>query len=65
MASKIKEKACLSCKKIYIGDKCPNCGETPSTEGFKGRLYVFHPEESEIANRLKINNKGEFAIKTK
>jgi len=65
MVAKIKEKACLECSKIYFGDKCPNCNATPSTEAFKGRLYVFNPENSEIANRLKIQQKGEFAIKTK
>ena len=35
-----KEKACLNCKAIYQGDKCPICGETPSNESFKGRVYV-------------------------
>jgi len=29
-----KEKACLNCKKIYIGDKCSNCGETPASDSF-------------------------------
>jgi len=65
MVSKIKEKACLSCNRIYIGDKCPNCDSAPSSDSFKGRLYVFNAKESEIANKLEINNNGEFAIKTK
>ncbi|MFA5484967.1 MAG: transcription elongation factor subunit Spt4 [Candidatus Pacearchaeota archaeon] len=60
-----KEKACLNCKAIYQGDKCPICGETPSNESFKGRVYVFNPEKSEIANKLEIHKEGEFAIKTK
>ena len=60
-----KEKACLSCKKIYEGDKCPTCGESTSSETFKGRVYIFNTEDSKIAKNMKIDKKGEFAIKTK
>jgi RNA polymerase subunit RPABC4/transcription elongation factor Spt4 len=63
--AKIKEKACLNCKAIYVGDKCTSCGETPSSENFKGRLHVFNPEKSEMATKLEIHKKGEFAIKSK
>jgi RNA polymerase subunit RPABC4/transcription elongation factor Spt4 len=65
MAGKSKEKACLNCKAIYFDDKCPQCGETPSSDSFKGKIYIFNPEKSELANRLEIAKKGEFAIKTK
>jgi len=60
-----KEKACLNCKTIYVGNKCPKCGETPSTETFKGRIHVFDSKKSEMAENMKINADGEFAIKTK
>ncbi len=60
-----KEKACLNCKKIYEGERCPNCNETPSTTTFKGRVGIFNAEKSEIAERMKIKQKGEYAIKTK
>ncbi len=60
-----KEKACLNCKVIYIGDRCPNCNETVTSNTFKGRLHIFNPEESEIAKNMKIESKGEFAIKIK
>lgn len=60
-----KEKACLNCKAIYEGDKCPKCGETPASDSFKGKVYVFNSEKSEIANKLDIHNEGEFAVKTK
>ena len=60
-----KEKACLNCKTIYFGDKCPSCDETPATETFKGRMHIFNAEKSEIAAKLKINKNGEFAIKLK
>lgn len=60
-----KEKSCLNCRAIYIGDKCPNCGETPASDSFKGRIHVFDAEESEMAENMKINSNGEFAIKSK
>lgn len=60
-----KEKACKICKRIYEGEKCPVCGSKESTDSFKGKAYILNPEKSEIAQKLKINNKGEFAIKTR
>jgi len=64
MAGK-KEKACLNCKAIYEGDKCPMCGQTPANDSFKGRIHVFNAEKSELANKLNIHKEGEFTIKTK
>jgi len=60
-----KEKACLKCKMIFEGEKCPNCKETATTDGFKGETVIFNPEKSIIAHNLKINSKGRYAIKAK
>jgi len=60
-----KEKACKICKKIYEGEQCPQCESKESTEGFKGRIVVINPEKSELAQKLNIKNKGNFAIKTR
>jgi DNA-directed RNA polymerase subunit E" len=62
----VKSKACKICKKIFdSGDKCPRCGSEEYTESIKGRVYVFNPEKSEIAQKLEIKEKGNFAIKTR
>jgi len=61
----VKEKACLNCRRIYDGDKCPNCGESVTTDSFKGRVFIFNTTDSEIAKNMKLENKGEFAIKVK
>jgi RNA polymerase subunit RPABC4/transcription elongation factor Spt4 len=61
----IKERSCLNCRAIYIGDKCPQCGETPASESFKGRIHIFDSEKSEMSDRMKLNKNGEFAIKSK
>jgi len=60
-----KTKACSKCRIIFEGDKCPTCNEIASNDGFKGRVYIFNPEESKIAKKMKLPKKGEFAIKTK
>lgn len=61
----MKQKACKICNKIYEGDKCPKCESKESTESFKGRIVVLNPEKSEIAKKLNIKSKGNFAIKTR
>lgn len=60
-----KEKACLNCRTIYMGDKCPACGETPASDTFKGRIHIFDDEKSEMAENMKLKGNGEFAIKSK
>ena len=60
-----KDKACKICKTIYDGDKCPKCESKESTEGFKGRIVVLNAEKSEIAPKIDIKSKGNFAIKTR
>ena len=61
-----KPKACKICNAIYEGgEKCPKCDSRESIEGFKGRIIIKNPEKSEIAQKLNLKNKGEFAIKTR
>ncbi len=60
-----KPKACKICSTIYEGEKCPNCESKESTESFKGRIVILNPEKSEIAAKLKLKDKGNFAIKTR
>ncbi|MEK6898432.1 MAG: transcription elongation factor subunit Spt4 [Nanoarchaeota archaeon] len=60
-----KQKACRNCNRIYEGERCPNCESKESVESFKGRMVVFNPEKSEIAKKLNVKGKGNFAIKTR
>lgn len=58
-----KEKACKNCKMVYEGTSCPNCQSTDSVEGFKGKISVIDPEQSEIAKHAGIKGKGVFAVR--
>jgi DNA-directed RNA polymerase subunit E" len=60
-----KPKACKICNTIHEEDKCPKCDSKESTEGFKGRIILLNPEKSEIAQKLNLKDKGNFAIKTR
>ncbi|MBT3405024.1 DNA-directed RNA polymerase subunit E'' [archaeon] len=61
-----KQKACKICRTVYEGkEKCPSCGSKEHTETIKGRIIVINPEKSEIANKIGLKTKGEFAIKTR
>ncbi len=56
-------KTCKSCKLIYEGDKCPNCGSQEYVENSKGRVLILDPEHSEIAQKINLKQKGAYAIK--
>jgi DNA-directed RNA polymerase subunit E" len=61
-----KVKACKMCNTIVEeGDKCPTCGSKELTEGAKGRIVILNPEKSEVAKKLNMKEKGNFAIKTR
>ena len=58
-------KVCQKCRLIVEKDKCPNDGSEKFSDSWKGRLFIFSPEKSQIANELDIKVKGEYAIKIK
>ncbi len=60
-----KEKACRACRTIHEEEKCPKCSSRESTDSFKGRVVVINPEKSEIAQKLNLKEKGNFAIKVR
>ena len=57
------QKACKKCKSLVDGSKCPKCGSQEIAENSKGIVHILNPEQSEVAQNLKIKEKGSFAIK--
>jgi DNA-directed RNA polymerase subunit E" len=61
----MKLRACKKCNTLYERDKCPKCGANDFTESWKGKVIILDPEKSEIAQKMKIKEKGAYAIKTR
>jgi len=57
------QKACKSCKAVVEGATCKVCGGQELSEGFKGKIAVMQPENSEIARTMKYDKKGVFSLK--
>lgn len=60
-----KKKVCKKCRIFTSEDKCPVCKGTDFSSNWKGRMVIEDPEKSEIAKKLGITMKGEYAIKVK
>ena len=58
-------KVCKTCKIFVEGTTCPVCKGNQFTESWKGRIYVSNSEKSEIAEKVGLKVKGEYAIKVK
>ena len=61
----VKKKACKKCKIFVKGGECPICKSGDLTTNWKGRLFIFDSNKSEIAQKLNIKIKGDYAIKTR
>ncbi|MBW3015049.1 DNA-directed RNA polymerase subunit E'' [Candidatus Woesearchaeota archaeon] len=61
----MKKKACKSCKIFVEGSTCPICKNSNFTTTWFGRLNVIDANKSEIAQKLGIKIKGEYAIKVR
>jgi len=61
----MKPRACKICSTIHEEDKCPKCDAKEHSESFKGRIILLNPEKSEIAQKLNLKDKGNFAIKNR
>lgn len=59
-------KACKKCKYLVeSADNCPACGSQSFTNNWQGRISVLDANKSQIAEFVKIQAKGEYAIKIK
>ena len=60
----MKKKACRDCKLLILkGDECPKCGGQSFVTNWKGRIIVLDASKSQIAQKMGVEENGEFAIK--
>ena len=59
--------ACRDCHHIVEPDEdvCPHCGSNSLTEDWAGYVVITHPEESEIAEKMEVDEPGEYALKVR
>ena len=58
-----KKKACKKCRYFFEGNECPACKSNQVASTWQGRIHVVDNNKSEIAKKLDIKVKGEYAIK--
>lgn len=61
----MKKKVCKKCKLFVDGNECPLCKGNQFSLNWQGRLYVVDPNKSEVAKKIGIGAKGEYAIKVR
>lgn len=59
------KKACFKCKIFVEGNVCPVCSGNQFSDNWKGRVYITDPNRSEVAKKMGITVKGEYAIKVR
>ena len=59
--------ACRECHYINEPDSqsCENCGSSSLTEDWAGYVVITHPERSEIAEEMNVNEPGGYALKVR
>ncbi len=60
-----KKKVCKKCKMITESNECPSCHGNQFTTNWQGRISVLDTEKSEIAKKIGLKLKGEYAIKAR
>lgn len=61
----MKKKVCKRCRLFVEGNKCPACGSEQFGVTWYGRIYVIDAVKSEIAKKINIKVKGEYAIRVR
>ena len=57
------KKICKNCLIFVEGSVCPICKGNQFADSYKGKIYVFNPEKSQVAKKAEIKEKGEYAIR--
>ncbi|MHA1689347.1 MAG: transcription elongation factor subunit Spt4 [Promethearchaeota archaeon] len=62
----MKEKACKNCHLITKNqDICPKCKTHSLSEDYSGEVIIIKPNESKIAEYLKIRVPGKYALRVR
>jgi len=56
-------KACRTCKVITTDNVCPVCKGSELSEDFLGFVIILDPSKSQLAEKMKIKEAGQYALK--
>jgi DNA-directed RNA polymerase subunit E" len=56
-------KACRTCKVITNVNVCPVCKGSELSEDFLGFIIILNPSKSQLAEKMKIKEAGQYALK--
>ena len=59
----MKKKACKKCKIFVEGNECSICKGNQFVQNWKGRIHITDASRSDIAKKIGVEQKGEYAIK--
>ena len=65
MAKRLVCRECHRVLEVNEGDQCPVCGSNSLTEDWAGYVIIAHPEESEIAREMEVDEPGKYALKVR
>jgi len=61
----MKKKVCRKCKLFVEGNECPVCRSNQFSLSWQGRLFILDQNKSNIAAKIGMKAKGEYAIKAR
>jgi DNA-directed RNA polymerase subunit E" len=59
---------CRECHRVLDvdeGGQCPVCGSNSLTEDWAGYVVIAHPDESDIAREMDVEDSGQYALKVR
>jgi|TARA_Y100000031_G_C8060355_1_gene310335 DNA-directed RNA polymerase subunit E" len=56
------KKACKNCRKITEESTCPICHGNELSTRWRGLAVIINPDKSQVAEKLEIKEKGEYAL---
>ncbi|MFC6940164.1 transcription elongation factor subunit Spt4 [Salinirubellus sp. GCM10025818] len=65
MANRLVCRECHRVLEVSEGDQCPVCGSNSLTEDWAGYVIIAHPEDSEIAREMEVDEPGKYALKVR
>ncbi|MCL7415538.1 MAG: DNA-directed RNA polymerase, subunit E'' [ANME-2 cluster archaeon] len=57
--------ACTECHRITSGTTCAVCGSSALSSDWSGYAVIVDPSRSNIAKKLNVNLRGEYALKVR